>query len=61
MATACWDFIVAKSTPREAAPMLDFTSLRGTNMEIYQQKIHRCLWMFWGLLRTPWIALFEPS
>ena len=41
--------------------MLDFTSLWGTNMETYQQNIHRLLWMFWGLLRTPWIALFEPS
>jgi hypothetical protein len=41
--------------------MLDFTSLWGTNMVTYQQKIHRRLWMFWGLLRTPRIALFEPS
>jgi hypothetical protein len=39
--------------------MLDFESLWGTNMESYQQNIHRSLWMFWGLLRTSHIALFE--
>ena len=34
MATACWDFIVARTTPRETAPLLDFFSLRVTNKEI---------------------------
>jgi hypothetical protein len=48
MATACWDFIVAKTTLREGAPMLDFSSLRGANTNINQQVIHICLWMCWG-------------
>jgi hypothetical protein len=48
MATACWAFIVAKSTPRKTAPMLDFEPLQRTNMEIHQQLIHKRLWMFWG-------------
>jgi hypothetical protein len=33
LATACWDFIVVKSTAREAAPVLVFGPLRGANME----------------------------
>jgi hypothetical protein len=28
LATACWDFIVAKRIGREPAPVLDFRSLR---------------------------------
>jgi len=48
MATACWAFIVAKSPPLETAPLLDFTPLRVTNSEIYQQFIHKCLWAAWG-------------
>jgi hypothetical protein len=43
MATACWDFIVAKSTRPKPAPMLVFRSLQGTNREksstAYQQVI----------------------
>jgi hypothetical protein len=31
MATACWGFIVAKSTSLKPAPMLVFRSLQGTN------------------------------
>ena len=53
MATACWDFIVAKATPLEPAPTLDISSLRGTNMEIHQQLIHKPLWMCWGQLQLP--------
>jgi hypothetical protein len=41
MATACWAFIVAKSTPPKTAPMLDFSSLQGTNKQIHQQLIHK--------------------
>jgi hypothetical protein len=48
MATACWAFIVAKSTPPKTAPLLDFQPLQRTNKEIHQQLIHRTLWMFWG-------------
>jgi hypothetical protein len=48
MATACWAFIVAKSTPLETAPILDLMPLRGTNKGIHPQLIHKRLWMFWG-------------
>jgi hypothetical protein len=48
MATACWAFIVAKSTRREAAPILDFSSLQRANRKIHQQLIHKCLWISWG-------------
>jgi hypothetical protein len=48
LATACWDFIVAKSTLRETAPMLDFFSLQGTNSKMFQQFIHKLLWISWG-------------
>jgi hypothetical protein len=48
MATACWDFIVAKSTPLETAPLLDFSPLRVTNMKFHTQLIHKCLWSAWG-------------
>jgi hypothetical protein len=41
LATACWAFIVAKSIPLEAAPMLDFRPLQAANREIHQQLIHR--------------------
>jgi hypothetical protein len=40
----CWAFIVAKSTPPKAAPMLDFASLHCANTEIRTQDIHKCLW-----------------
>jgi hypothetical protein len=47
MATACWAFIVAKSTSRKAAPMLVFRSLRGANSKrystAYQQACHRAV------------------
>jgi hypothetical protein len=47
MATACWAFIVAKSTPRKAAPILDFRSLQGPNSQKsstgYQQACTRLL------------------
>jgi len=48
MATACWAFIVAKSTPLETAPLLDSRPLQCANSKIYQQLIHKVLWMAWG-------------
>jgi hypothetical protein len=48
MATACWAFIVAKSTRLETAPILDLSSLQGANREIHQQLIHKALWIAWG-------------
>jgi hypothetical protein len=33
MATACWDFIVARTTRRKTAPLLDLFSLQVTNKE----------------------------
>jgi hypothetical protein len=48
MATACWAFIVAKSTSPKTAPLLDFGSLHATNIEIRQQDIHNWLWTIWG-------------
>jgi len=48
MATACWAFIVAKSTLRKTAPLLDFSSLRAANIEIHQQLIHKSMWTAWG-------------
>jgi hypothetical protein len=48
MATACWAFIVAKSTPPETAPLLDFLSLQVTNSKIFPQLIHKALWVAWG-------------
>jgi hypothetical protein len=53
MATACWDFIVAKSTPRETAPVLDFSPLQHANKESHQQLIHKALWTTWGWFRNP--------
>jgi hypothetical protein len=47
MATACWDFIVAKSTLPRPAPVLVFRSLQGTNRPnpstTYQQNIQSFL------------------
>jgi hypothetical protein len=48
MATACWAFIVAKSTVPKTAPMLDFSSLRATNIKIYPQVVHKDMWTAWG-------------
>jgi hypothetical protein len=46
MATACWAFIVAKTHPLEAAPLLVFRPLRRSNMEKlstdYQQAAKLC-------------------
>jgi hypothetical protein len=53
MATACWAFIVVKTTRLETAPMLDFSSLQAANSESHPQFIHNTLWMGWGLLRCP--------
>jgi hypothetical protein len=53
MATACWAFIVVKTTWLQTAPMLDFSSLQPANSKNHQQFIHRRLWMGWGLLRVP--------
>jgi hypothetical protein len=52
MATACWAFIVAKSTRREAAPILDFSSLQRANSKIHQQLINKRLWITWGQFPT---------
>jgi hypothetical protein len=51
MATACWAFIVVKTTRLETAPMLDFSSLQAANSESHPHIIHNTLWMGWGLLR----------
>jgi len=48
MATACWAFIVAKSTPRKTAPILDFSSLHAANSEFHPQLIHKSMWTTWG-------------
>jgi hypothetical protein len=48
MATACWAFIVAKSTQRKTAPILDICSLRRPNSRFHQQLIHKALWISWG-------------
>jgi hypothetical protein len=40
MATACWAFIVAKSTPPETAPMLHFCPLQSANSDFSPQVIH---------------------
>jgi len=53
MATACWAFIVAKSTLRKTAPLLDFGSLHGTNIKNHQQDIHKRLWTDWGYFWRP--------
>jgi hypothetical protein len=41
MATACWEFIVAKSNRPEPAPMLVFRPLQGANSKSYQQIMNR--------------------
>src|SRR5258705_9082530 len=51
MATACWDFIVVKTARLQTAPLLDFFSLQAANRIIYQQDIHKALWMSWGLFQ----------
>jgi hypothetical protein len=48
LATACWDFIVVKTTELQTAPLLDLWSLQAANTIIYQQVIHKCLWTAWG-------------
>src|SRR4051794_10190721 len=45
MATACWAFIVVKTTWLQTAPMLDFSSLQPANSKNHQQLVHRRLWM----------------
>src|SRR5687767_1278661 len=57
MATACWAFIVAKSTLRKSAPMLVFRSLQGANRTQsstgYQQACHKapCIHVWFRLAR----------
>src|SRR5450631_1008136 len=48
LATACWDFIVVKRGGLQTAPVLDFLPLQRANSKIYEQVIHKCLWMSWG-------------
>jgi hypothetical protein len=43
LATACWDFIVAKSPPSEPAPVLVFEPLRSANSNFCPQDINRLL------------------
>jgi hypothetical protein len=43
-----WTFIVATSTPPEAAPILGFSSLQHTNSKTYQQLIYKRLWVACG-------------
>jgi hypothetical protein len=40
LATACWAFIVAKSTRLETAPLLDFTPLHSANRNFCPQDIN---------------------
>ncbi|HKX94442.1 MAG TPA: hypothetical protein VJM48_07035, partial [Methylibium sp.] len=46
-----WTFIVATSTPPEAAPILGFWSLRCANTKIYPQIIYKRLWVSCGRFR----------
>jgi hypothetical protein len=46
--TACWAFIVAKSTGPKAAPMLEFRSLQRANKKFHPHIIHKGLWTVWG-------------
>ena len=48
LATACWGLILTKTTPLQAAPVLDFFALQVTNRAFHPQIIHNCLWMCWG-------------
>jgi hypothetical protein len=48
LATACWDFIVVKSTELQTAPLLDLSPLQAANTKIHQQVIHKSLWTAWG-------------
>ena len=41
LATACWAFIVAKTSWPKPAPLLVYRPLLGSNMKIYPQSIHR--------------------
>jgi hypothetical protein len=52
LATACWDFIVAKTPRLETAPLLDFTPLHTTNTNSYQHVINISLWSSWGYFLT---------
>jgi hypothetical protein len=61
MATACWAFIVAKRPLAKTAPLLDFGSLHGTNIEIHQQDIHKCLWTAGGYSSPSGIALADSG
>jgi hypothetical protein len=53
MATACWAFIVAKSTPLKTASLLDFSSLRAANIKNHPQVINKSMWTVWGYFSTP--------
>jgi hypothetical protein len=52
MATACWEFIVAKSNRPEPAPMLVFRPLQGANSKSYQQIMNRLVWAPEGIFRA---------
>jgi hypothetical protein len=41
-------FIVVKRAWLQTAPLLDFSSLQPANSKMYQQLIHKSLWMAWG-------------
>jgi hypothetical protein len=61
MATACWAFIVAKSPPPKTAPLLDFGSLHGTNIENHQHVIHKWLWTGGGYFQRSLIVVSNIS
>jgi hypothetical protein len=61
LATACWDFIVAKSTLRQAAPTLDFFALRPVHSQSYPQFINIRLWMNWGQVFRQDSAMERPA
>jgi len=41
-------FHCSQKAGREAAPVLDFSTLRASNSKCHPQIIHKGLWMFWG-------------
>jgi len=52
LATACWAFIVAKTTRAETASLLDFASLHLANSDLSTQVINMFLLMTWGYFGT---------
>ena len=61
LATACWAFIVVKTTRLETAPLLDFEPLHCANIECYQQIINKCLLITWGQIQDAASSLNPPT